>query len=96
MAEDLFGLMQSLAPDLVEELSRRALVLERISALQPIGRRQLAAKLNLPEREVRAAASILREAGYISLDAAGMWVTEKATEILDSARAFRQSLQKML
>ncbi|MBQ2701191.1 MAG: hypothetical protein IJF65_08575 [Clostridia bacterium] len=88
MAEDLFGLMQSLAPDLVEELSRRALVLERISALQPIGRRQLAAKLNLPEREVRAAASILREAGYISLDAAGMWVTEKATEILDSARAF--------
>jgi len=31
MAEDLFGLMQSLAPDLAEELSRRALVLERIS-----------------------------------------------------------------
>ena len=92
MAEDLFGLMQTLAPDLAEELSRRALVLERISALQPIGRRQLATKLNLPEREVRTAASILKEAGFITLDAAGMWITEKANGILDSARAFSRSM----
>ena len=38
-------LMRKLAPDLTEEMTRRALILERISALQPVGRRQLAARL---------------------------------------------------
>ena len=41
-------LMRKLAPDLTEEMTRRALILERISVLQPVGRRQLAARLNLP------------------------------------------------
>ena len=50
-------LMRKLAPDLIDEITRRALILERIAALQPVGRRQLAARLNLPEREVRAAAA---------------------------------------
>ena len=45
--------MRKLAPDLTEEMTRRALILERISVLQPVGRRQLAARLNLPEREIR-------------------------------------------
>ena len=46
-------LMRKLAPDLTEEMTRRALILERISVLQPVGRRQLASRLNLPEREIR-------------------------------------------
>ena len=51
MHDDYFALMQKLAPDLAQEIERRALVLERIGALQPVGRRQLAARLNMPERE---------------------------------------------
>jgi len=52
MQDDYFALMQKLAPDLAQEIERRALVLERIGALQPVGRRALAARLNMPEREV--------------------------------------------
>ena len=42
MQDDYFALMQKLAPDLAQEIERRALVLERIGALQPVGRRQCA------------------------------------------------------
>ncbi|MBQ8536966.1 MAG: hypothetical protein IJ461_06130 [Clostridia bacterium] len=84
--------MQSLAPDLAEEMSRRALVLERIAALQPVGRRQLAARLNLPEREVRAVANVLKEAGFITLDAAGMTLTPKADDILAASREFSRAM----
>ena len=45
-------LMRKLAPDLIDEITRRALILERIAALQPVGRRQLAAKLNLDPAEI--------------------------------------------
>lgn len=88
MQDDYFTLMQRLAPDLAQEIERRALVLERIGALQPVGRRQLAARLNLPEREVRTVATLLREHGLVSLDAAGMSLTPAASEILPMGPAF--------
>ena len=93
MQNDFLGLMQSLAPDLAEEMGRRALVLERIAALQPVGRRQLAARLNLPEREVRAVANVLKEADFITLDAAGMALTAKADEILAASREFSRAMR---
>lgn len=93
MQNDYFALMQKLAPDLAQEIERRALVLERIGALQPVGRRQLAARLNLPEREVRTVAALLKEHGLVSLDAAGMSLTEAADEILPMARLFSRDLR---
>ena len=63
MQDDYFALIEKLAPDLAQEIERRALVLERIGALQPVGRRQLAARLNMPEREVRTVATLLKEHG---------------------------------
>lgn len=85
-------LMRKLAPDLIDEITRRALILERIAALQPVGRRQLAARLNLPEREIRNTAVILKDMGYINLDASGMSLSDKAGEVLDSARAFCKAM----
>lgn len=93
MQNDYFSLMQHLAPDLAQEIERRALVLERIGALQPVGRRQLAVRLNLPEREVRTVAGILKDCGLISLDAAGMSLTPAAAEVLPSARLFSRELR---
>jgi central glycolytic genes regulator len=93
MPDDYFSLMQRIAPDLAQEIERRALVLERIDALQPVGRRLLAARLNLPEREVRTVASLLRERGLVTLDAAGMSLTQDAAEILPSARRFSRDLR---
>ncbi len=93
MQDDYFTLMQKIAPDLAQEIERRALVLERIDALQPVGRRLLAARLNLPEREVRTVAALLKERGLVELDAAGMSLTPEAAEILPSARRFSRDLR---
>ena len=88
MQDDYFTLMQKLAPDLAEQIERRALVLERIDALQPVGRRQLAARLHLPEREVRTISALLKAQGLVSLDAAGMALSPEARAILPAARQF--------
>ena len=93
MQDDYFVLMQKLAPDLAQEIERRALVLERIGALQPVGRRLLANRLNLPEREVRTVASLLKEHGLVSLDAAGMSLTSEANAILPMASRFSRELK---
>lgn len=93
MQEDFIRLMRQLAPDLAEELALRALVLERVAALSPIGRRQLAARLHLPEREIRGEAAALREQALISLDASGMALTDKAAELLPAARALSQAMR---
>ncbi len=93
MQDDYFMLMQKLAPDLAGQIERRALVLERIDALQPVGRRLLATRLNLPEREVRTVAALLKAHGLVSLDAAGMTVTPQAQEILPVARRFSRDLR---
>lgn len=93
MQEDYFTLMQRLAPDVAQEIELRALVLERIGALQPVGRRLLAARLNLPEREVRTVASLLKKHGLIALDAAGMCLTPEADAILPMARRFSRELK---
>ena len=85
-------LMRKLAPDLIDEITRRALILERIASLQPVGRRQLAARLNLPEREIRNTAVLLKEMGYIELDASGMSLSRKADEVLENARAFSKAM----
>lgn len=93
MRDDYFALIERLAPDLAQEIELRALVLERIGALQPVGRRQLAARLNLPEREIRTVASLLKDHGLVSLDAAGMTLTPEASEILPMARMFSRELR---
>lgn len=93
MQDNYFTLIERLAPDLAQEIERRALVLERIGALQPVGRRLLAQRLNLPEREVRTVASLLKDHGLISLDAAGMCLTDEAARILPMARMFSRDLR---
>ncbi len=93
MQEDFLLLMQRLAPDLAQEMARRAMVLERIAALEPVGRRQLASRLHMTEREVRAVAESLREQGFIHLDASGMTLTAQAAEVLPIAREFSRAMR---
>ena len=95
MQNDFVQLMQTLAPDLAAEMAQRALVLERIASMAPVGRRQLAARLHLTEREIRACANTLREYGFISLDPAGMTLTDKAREILPAVQAFTRALHDL-
>lgn len=93
MEDDTFTLMRKIAPDLAEQIEHRALVLERIDALQPVGRRMLSGRLNLPEREVRSIAATLKEYGLVELGAAGMALTPQAQSILPTARRFSRELR---
>lgn len=92
---DFWTLTRKLAPDLMEEIARRAMILEKIADLQPVGRRQLAQKLNLPEREIRNTAAMLKDLGYLELDAAGMGLSEKAKEVLESARELSRTMNAL-
>lgn len=75
-----------IAPDLMEEVELRTLVLERVAALEPVGRRALAQRLHLAEREVRSAADALRNAGCITQSAAGMELTDFGRGLVETAR----------
>ncbi len=92
MAEKTISLMQKLAPDLAEEMGRRALILERIGARQPVGRRQLAAELRIPEREIRNVSAMLKELGYLESDGAGMSLSPAGLDILEEADAFSRAI----
>ena len=89
---DTLGLI---APDLMEEMELRALILERVAALEPIGRRALAARLHLQEREVRAAAQALREAGMVTQNASGMEATEQGRALIDAARVISRGRRSL-
>lgn len=88
MENDFVRLMSQLAPDLAEEFARRARVMERIAAMAPVGRRQLALRLQLPEREVRSDAAALKREGLIDLNASGMMLTEKGRQLLPQVQAY--------
>lgn len=75
-----------IAPDLMEEIELRTLVLERVAVLEPIGRRALAQRLHLAEREVRSAADALKNAGCMVQSAAGMELTEYGRGLVETAR----------
>lgn len=92
MQDDILVLLRTIAPEQMEEIGRRAQVLTGIENMQPVGRRALASRLNLPEREVRAVATSLRDYGLVQMDAAGMQLTEKARDVLPGARDLSQTL----
>ena len=89
---DDLKVLSRIAPDLMADIGRRAQVLSSIESMQPVGRRALAARLNLPEREVRSAAAALKEQGLISMDAAGMQLTPQAVEVLSGAHDLSRAM----
>lgn len=86
MDEETLALLYLMAPDLMDRILLRAMALERIAALQPVGRRALAQRLHMPEREIRSICDALKEDGLISVAASGMTVTEKAAAVLPASR----------
>lgn len=89
---DEMTVLSRIAPDLMADIGRRAQVLSSIESMQPVGRRALAARLNLPEREVRAAAAALKEQGLITMDAAGMQLTPQSIEVLSGAHDLSRAM----
>lgn len=90
--EITWATLKRIAADQVEEIYRRALLLERINAIGPVGRRTLAASMQLSEREVRAAAESLKEEGLIVMNTSGMEPSEDGMKILPEVRALCRNI----
>lgn len=95
MDTSILGRLYEIAPDLMKEIELRTLVLERVSALGPIGRRALALRLHLAEREVRSAADALKDAGCITQSAAGMELTEQGKGLVETAKTVSRSRRSL-
>ena len=60
MDTSILGTLAMLAPDLMEEMELRALILERVAALEPIGRRALAQRLCMERPRVALLGGLLQ------------------------------------
>lgn len=76
-------IIKKIAPELIDVVERRYLILKAISYNGPIGRRSLAGQLGLKERTVRDEVSRLKEEGLISIESLGMYVTKDGKKIID-------------
>ncbi len=92
MLDITWATLKRIAADQVEEIYRRALLLERINAIGPVGRRTLAASMQLSEREVRAAAESLKEEGLIVMNTSGMEPSEDGLKILPEVRTLCRNI----
>lgn len=95
MDTSILSTLFQIAPDLMASIELRALVMERVAVLGPIGRRALAQRLHLPEREVRSAADALKAAGCLVQSAAGMTLTPLGQTLVDSARVVSRSRRSL-
>ncbi len=83
------------APDIMNSIEIRALLVSYVSSYGPIGRRQLAEKMKLPEREVRSLANLLRQQEIISFQTNGMALTPKGEKLLPFAKELTQNMRKI-
>ena len=81
---DLIEIQKKIVPEILELLETRYNILRAIYYNQPIGRRNLAHKLNMGERVIRTEVNLLREQGLLNIETTGMYITEEGREIINS------------
>ncbi|MFC6180455.1 sugar-binding transcriptional regulator [Lactiplantibacillus daowaiensis] len=84
--------IEAIAPDMVEMLSHRYLVLRTINWMAPVGRRLLAQTLDVSERTLRTETDTLRKLDLIVTDKAGMQVTKQGKDVLLGLSQFMDEL----
>lgn len=92
MLEITWTTLKRIAAEQVGQIYTRAMLLERINAIGPVGRRTLASSMQLSEREVRAAAEALKEEGLIELNPGGMQLSSDGRGILQEVRNLCRSI----
>ncbi|MBE3584080.1 MAG: hypothetical protein IMX01_08205 [Limnochordaceae bacterium] len=90
--QDKVAILQRIVPELADLVDQRYTVLRQVYFHQPVGRRSLSSRLQLPERTIRNEMEILREQGLLRAEPAGMVVTDLGeqllTELKDLVRQF--------
>ncbi|WP_100400187.1 sugar-binding transcriptional regulator [Bacillus sp. FJAT-44742] len=80
---ELVELQKKLQPDVLDVMGQRFRILQYVRLMQPVGRRTLAASLELSERVLRGEVTFLKEQGLLSVTAAGMTLTEEGHTLLE-------------
>ncbi|KAA9002372.1 hypothetical protein F4V43_13195 [Paenibacillus spiritus] len=89
---NLLEIQKQLLPDLMETLKRRYTILHQILLSDIIGRRTLAASLDMTERVLRAETDLLKAQGLIEIESVGMRISEAGRELLDLMEPIAKSL----
>ena len=84
--------IEAIAPDMVDMLSRRYLVLRTINWMAPVGRRLLAQTLGVSERTLRTETDTLRKLDLIMTNKSGMQVTQQGQDVLVGLSHFMDEL----
>lgn len=84
----LIDMLKTVTPEIVSLLDARFKILRIVTHDQPIGRRNLSAKLDVTERVLRKEANILKENGLLEFSPEGMVITEKGNLLLNTLECF--------
>lgn len=79
----ILDIQKRLLPDLTDVLKKRYTILHHISTSGTVGRRALAAHLELTERVLRAEVDFLKEQGLLVTEASGMKLSEAGRQLLE-------------
>jgi len=86
--QEVWGMIKELAPEAVALLKRRYDILSEVHFNQPLGRRALAGKLKISERQLRTDLDILRKSGLLAVGAGGVFLTVRAENLLFTVQPF--------
>jgi central glycolytic genes regulator len=89
---NLFEIQKKLLPDLMEVLQKRYDILLRISMSGTIGRRSLAASVDLTERMLRSELDILRAQGLLDAGTSGMTLSEAGRKLVEQMEPLVQEM----
>jgi central glycolytic genes regulator len=80
---NLLEIQKKLLPDLMQVLQKRYHILHRISMSGTIGRRSLAAEVDMTERMLRSELDTLRAQGLLDTGTAGMTLSEAGRQLVE-------------
>lgn len=80
---NILHIQKKLVPDLLQVMDKRYRILHRIFVSGTMGRRSLAANLDLTERTLRAELDLLREQGLLDAGTSGVTLTEAGRRLLE-------------
>lgn len=79
---EVLTLLNKIAPETIDTIEKRFLILRSVSYNQPIGRRALSNKLSMKERSIRDEASVLKEQGLLDIELSGMYITDEGRKMV--------------
>lgn len=90
---EVLELLNKIAPEIINIIERRYLILRSVSYNQPIGRRALSNELSMKERSIRDEASTLKEQGLLNIDFTGMYITAEGQEIVTELQSVYSNIR---